>query len=220
MAGYGAAGATTFAERAYRALRDRLIMLAIPPGSPIDDAHLAAELGFGRTPVREALKRLEAERLVISYPRRGTFATDVHISDLTHVCEVREQLEPVAAATAARRATTEDHDRLRALCDELDTLGPAAEAPDAGALMAVDLRVHRAVYAAVHNPYLENTLQWYDNLATRIWCLFLDRLPDLAGHVDEHRPLLQAVISGDADGAARMSAEHVAHFEKAIRAIA
>lgn len=211
---------TTFAERAYQILRDRLIMLAIPPGSPIDDGRLAAELGFGRTPVREALKRLEAERLVISYPRRGTFATDVHISDLRHVSEVRMQLEPMGVAIAARRATADDHDQLRALHRELDTVGPAAAATDPTALMTVDLRVHRAVYAAVHNPYLEDTLQWYDNLATRIWCLFLDRLPDLAGHVDEHRPLLQAVIAGDAEAAARMSAEHVAHFETAIRAIA
>ena len=72
--------------------------------------------------------------------------------------------------------------------------------------------------AATHNPYLEETLVRYDNLATRIWCLFLDRLPDLAGHVGEHSPLLQAIVAGEPDKAAQLSADHVAHFEQAIRA--
>ena len=65
----------SLADRAYLALRDRLITLQIRPGEPIDDGQIARELEVGRTPVREALKRLEDDRLVIAYPRRGTFAT-------------------------------------------------------------------------------------------------------------------------------------------------
>src|SRR3712207_4812566 len=63
--------ATSLADRAYVAIRDRLIMLDIRPGDPIDDDELSQALGVGRTPVREALKRLEGDRLVVSYPRRG-----------------------------------------------------------------------------------------------------------------------------------------------------
>ena len=74
--------ATSLADKAYVAIRDRLIMLAIRPGDPIDDDALAQDLGVGRTPVREALKRLEVDRLVVSYSRRGTFATGMDISDL------------------------------------------------------------------------------------------------------------------------------------------
>src|SRR4051794_41915764 len=66
---------TSLADRAYVAIRDRLIMLDIRPGDPIDDDELAKELGVGRTPVREALKRLEGDLLVVSYPRRGAFTT-------------------------------------------------------------------------------------------------------------------------------------------------
>src|SRR5689334_23597367 len=72
----------SLADKAYVAIRDRLIMLDIRPGDPIDDDALAQDLGVGRTPVREALKRLEVDRLVVSYPRRGTFATGMDISDL------------------------------------------------------------------------------------------------------------------------------------------
>jgi DNA-binding GntR family transcriptional regulator len=205
----------SLAELAYRDIRDRLVMLAIRPGAPINDDQLAQALGFGRTPVREALKRLEYERLVVAYPRRGTFATEVNITDLTHISEVRQQLEPLAAAHAATRATAADRDTLARLTGELES--PATAQVDGDSLLRLDLRVHRAIYAAAHNPYLEDTLIRYDNLATRIWCLFVDRLPGMAGHVGDHVPLLQAIADADAHKAAELTASHMAGFEQAIR---
>lgn len=202
----------SFAERAYRAIRDQLVMLDIRPGAPINEDQLAQSLGFGRTPVREALKRLQYERLIAAYPRRGTFATDVNITDLVHISEVRRELEPLAAAQAARRATPADRATLTALVRELGGAGR-----DSAELMRLDLKVHRAVYAATHNPYLEDTLVRYDNLATRIWCLFIDRLADMASHVEEHGPLVEAIVAGDADEAARLARGHVEGFEQAIR---
>ena len=85
--------------------------------------------------------------------------------------------------------------------------------------MRVDLGAHRALYAATHNPFLEDTLVHYDNLANRIWCLLLPRLPGMAGHVGEHGPLLEAVVAGDADRAAVIARNHVLHFESEVRAL-
>ncbi|MEU5208373.1 GntR family transcriptional regulator [Streptomyces sp. NPDC020742] len=205
-------GRGTLAEQAYRSLSDRLVMLQICPGEPVNDERLAAELGFGRTPVREALKRLEHERLIVAYPRRGTFATEVQIADLGHISEVRQQLEPLAAALAAQRATEGERAALGRLLAQL------AEVSEGGSdLIRLDMAVHRAIYAATHNPHLEDTLVRYDNLATRIWCLFVDRLPGLAGHVHEHGPLLRAIIDRDAERAAALAAAHVEGFEAAIR---
>ncbi|MFJ9712312.1 GntR family transcriptional regulator [Streptomyces sp. NPDC101234] len=207
-------GAGTLADQAYRAISDRLVTLQIRPGEPINDERIAAELGFGRTPVREALKRLEHERLIVAYPRRGTFATEVQIADLGHISEVRRELEPLAAGLAAQRAGEAD----RAVLDGL--LAHLADASDAGTdLIRLDMTLHRAIYAATRNPYLEDTLIRYDNLATRIWCLFLDRLPGLAGHVHEHGPLLRAIMEGDAEKAAALAEEHVRGFEAAIRSV-
>lgn len=90
----------SLAERAYRALRDRLVMLEIRPGAPVHEEQLAQSLGVGRTPVREALKRLQHERLITTYPRRGTFATEVNITDLAHISEVRLELEPLEIGRA------------------------------------------------------------------------------------------------------------------------
>ncbi|GAB3161840.1 GntR family transcriptional regulator [Myceligenerans halotolerans] len=209
--------AESLADRAYREIRDRLVMLDIPPGSPINEDQLAASLGIGRTPVREALKQLRYERLVVAYPRRGTFATDVNITDLAHVSEVRQHLEPVAAASAARRATAAERASLGELAETLRS--EAVSGMDAADLMRLDLGAHRALYAATHNPYLEDTLMRYDNLANRIWCLFVHRLPGMAGHIGEHGPLLEKVVAGDADGAAELAREHVIHFEKEVRAL-
>lgn len=209
------------AEAAYQAIQDRLIRLDIRPGAPVSEDDLCRRLGLGRTPVREALKRLEHERLVVVYPRRGTFATEINVTDLSYICEIRELLEPAAAASAARRATHADRAGFRALAGELAaelTAGTRrGERPDE--LMTLDMRIHRAVYAAAHNPYLEDTLIRYGNLATRIWCLFLDRLAGMAAHVGEHTRLLAALTDADADGAAEIARRHVVEFDKAVRAV-
>ncbi|GAA4714655.1 GntR family transcriptional regulator [Pseudonocardia yuanmonensis] len=207
----------SLADRAYLAIQDRLIMLDIPPMAPIDDVALIESLGVGRTPVREALKRLEVDRLVVSYPRRGTFATGVDITDLAYISEIRDQLEPLAA----RRATRVAGPAVRA---ELADLAEATEALDVRTLerhelMRWDLRVHRAIYRAAGNPHLEDTLVRYNNLATRIFCLFLDRMAHFDRHVGEHAGLLRAIAGGEADEAERLAREHVEGFEKAIRAI-
>lgn len=204
----------SLAERAYRTLRDRLIMLDIAPGEPINEARQAAELGFGRTPLREALKRLETDHLVVSYPRRGTFATTVDITELAAISEIRQVLEPLAARSAALNP----HPGIRA---ELGQVAAAIESLDSGRdrreLMQYDLEVHRLIYRAAGNHHLEESLIRLDNLATRIWCLVLDRLPSISEHITEHVDLLRAILSGDADRAAGLAAEHIESFEQTVR---
>jgi len=215
----GAAGTPrSLADLAYHQIQDLLVRLAIRPGAPINEEDLCLRLGLGRTPVREALKRLEHERLVVAYPRRGTFATEINVTDLTHIFEVRAVIEPAAAASAARHATPADRAAFQALAAEL-TSTAAELAGQPGELMSLDMRIHRAIYAATHNPYLEDTLVRYGNLATRIWCLFLDRLADMAAHVAEHRELLRALADGDAGQAAEIARRHVVEFDRAIRTV-
>lgn len=207
----------SMAQLAYTNIREKLVMLDISPGEPIDEKWEAARLGVGRTPVREALKRLEADRLVVAYPRRGTFASDVRISDLALIAEVRARLEPFAARCAAERRKPSTAEELGELRDEVE--GEALATRNPRALVELDKRAHTAVYQAAENPFLEETLLRYFHLATRIWCLFLDRLPDLSEHVKEHATLLEAVLDGDADRAERLSRRHIVGFEQAIRSV-
>ena len=199
------------ADKAYTVIRDRLIMLDIAPMTAIDDVALAGSLEIGRTPVREALKRLEIDRLVISYPRRGTFATGVDITDLAYISDIRAHLEPLAARRAAESASAAVLADLTELID--------VHSLDRDALMRWDLHVHRAIYSAAANPHLEDTLIRYDNLATRIFCLFLDRMTHFDQHVGEHSGLLRAIGERRADDAEELAREHVIGFEKAIRAV-
>ncbi|MDR7085108.1 DNA-binding GntR family transcriptional regulator [Arthrobacter ginsengisoli] len=213
----GDGAALSQAESAYRKLRDKLIMLDIRPGEPINDGQLAAELGIGRTPVREAVKRLEVDHLVVSYPRRGTFATIVDITELADVSDIRELLEPLAARRAATNASAGVRAELR---DVARTISGIDSTPrDKRELMRYDLTVHRLIYRAAGNPHLEDTLIRYDNLATRIWCLVLDKLPSVEGHIAEHVGLLEAVADGDADLAGKLALEHVSSFEKSVRRV-
>ena len=215
--------APTLADLAYERLRDRLLVLDIRPGEPLNDDALARELGMGRTPVREAFKRLETDRLVVAYPRRGTFATTVDMTDLGQISEVRRALEPVAAAGAARRADAAARAEMAALARTVAGLrivtGAGTAAQSQRELMRHDVEVHRSIYRHCGNAYLEDILVRHDNLATRIWCLVLDRLPTFAGHVGEHVALLEAIVAGEEDEAARLAGLHVAGFEETVRAV-
>lgn len=204
----------TLANRAYEILRHRLIMLDIGPGDPINEAALSAELEVGRTPIREALKRLERDHLVVSYPRRGTFATNVDLTDLATISEMREALEPIAARRAARSLTPERRQDFTAAISDLRALGSTDEQRT---LMGRDLEVHRLIYSSVDNPHLSETLIRLDDLATRIWCLVIPGIPDLIGHIREHIDLLEAILDGDEESVAARAAEHVREFDKTVR---
>lgn len=216
-AGEESGAPTSLADFAYRAIRRQLVLLDIRPGDPINDVALAAELGVGRTPVREALKRLEIDHLVVSYPRRGTFATVVDVTELGAISDIRSLLEPHAARRAAEHATRELRAEMRQRAEGIRRLALADD--DRNGFLIEDMAVHQLIYRATGNPHLEDVLVRYDNLATRIWCLVIDRLPDLAEHIRGHSVLLEAIADGDAEAAAELTRAHVIHFEDAIRRV-
>lgn len=204
------------ADRAYGELRDRLVTLRIAPGEPIDEDLIGRELQMGRTPVREAIKRLALENLVTVFPRRGTFASEINITDLAHISDVRCHLESHAAYRAAERITDAQRVELTGLLDELQA---SRGTDDLESLMELDARVHRFVYRCAANPFLEETLGRYFNLSLRIWYLVIDRLPHLFARVHEHQEVLVAISAGDADRARDILAAHIATFEQEIRSV-
>jgi len=204
------------ADRAYRELRDRLVTLRIAPGAPIDEDLIGRELEMGRTPVREAIKRLALENLVTVFPRRGTFASEINITDLAHISDVRAELESHAAYRAAERITDAQREELRGLLEELQA---SRGTDDLKSLMELDARVHRFIYRCAANPFLEETLGRYFNLSLRIWYLVIDRLPHLFARVHEHQDVLLAISAGEAERARDILAAHIATFEREIRSV-
>jgi len=206
---------TSLADKAYHEIRGLIVSLELAPGAVIDERELIERLEIGRTPVREALRRLSHEGLVEVYPRRGMFVTGVDVRELARLSEVREVLEPEAARLAAERATDSDRAELNALLAELGSIdgGGGSE------LMDLDERIHRAVYRAAHNDLLEATLEQYYVLALRIWSIALDRAHELEEAVEAHRALLEAIQAGDGDRAADTMRAHVQNFEQAMHRV-
>jgi DNA-binding GntR family transcriptional regulator len=202
-----------FAERAYNELRDRIVTLRLPPGSVLREDALMRELAVGRTPLREAVKRLVLENLVAVQPRRGTFVSPVETADIVHITEVRAELEGYAAELAALRMDDAAHRRAAALRDEIAEL---TRIDDQDGLMRFDERIHRCVWEASGNPYLIGTLERYFTLSMRVWYLVLDRVPGLGHAVHDQADLIDALLERDGPRARAVMSEHVLAFQREI----
>jgi DNA-binding GntR family transcriptional regulator len=203
---------TTLAERAYEEIRARIIDNRLAPGTPLDEEALMTELSIGRTPLREAVKRLESERLITIYSHRGTFVPEVTIRDLREISDARRLLEGYAARRAALSANDAHRERLLACQQELQSL----DAQYASDLMDVDARIHEAIYSAMSNRYIEESLLQYFSLSLRMWNHVLPRLGTMEPHVQEHVSLIQTILNGDAPEAERLAIDHVTHFEDLV----
>jgi len=201
------------AERAYLELRDRIVTLRLPPGAALREDELMRELAIGRTPLREAVKRLSLENLVDVAPRRSTVVTAVDVADIVHITEVRTELEGQAAELAARRMRDAGRATAAALLAELQALG---RGEDTDALMRLDERIHRFTRQSSRNPYLIETLERYFVLSLRIWYVVLDRVPGLAGAVRDQADLMDALLARDRRRARAIMREHVLAFQREI----
>lgn len=210
--------AATRSERAYVKLREQIIATEISPGALLREDELMRQLGVGRTPIREALQRLKIDGFVTIIPWRGTLVTDVNITDLAAIYEVRARLESWAARLAAQRAREEDRLEARQLIDALDAI---TKSEGDQALLELDRRIHGFVYRTSKNEFLTDTLEHYLNLSLRILQVAMRRYPAftprLEDVVQEQHTLLEAIIRGDADAAERIAIEYVSTLEDEIR---
>jgi DNA-binding GntR family transcriptional regulator len=203
------------ADRAYFELRDRIVTLRLAPGTVLREDELMREMEIGRTPLREAVKRLVLENLVAVQPRRGTFVSSVEAADIVNITEVRAELEGYAAALAAQRLDKNHRAAAEGLLREVEELG---ESGDQDWLMRFDERIHRFTWEAAGNPYLLETLERYFTHSLRIWYLVLDRLPGLGHAVHDQTHLLEALLAGDGDRAREIMCDHVLDFERELLA--
>jgi DNA-binding GntR family transcriptional regulator len=139
----------------------------------------------------------------------------VNITDLARITEVRVVLESHAARLAAERIAPADRAGVQELLDVLEAGG----ATDQRELMRLDQRIHRQIYRAARNTFLESTLERYLNLSLRLWYLVVDQEVRLREAVVEHVELLKAVLAGDASRAEDSMRRHVTGFEREIRRV-
>jgi len=202
-------------QRAYELIREKITTLELAPGAPINEQRLAEDLDMGLVPVREALKLLAHDNLVVITPRHGLYVAEVSMSDLERISEMRLSLESLCAGLAAQRATPDDLAVLEALRQEQATISPE----DSRRLFDFDHRFHQAVARAAHNKYLAHTLDQFFGLSQRLWYLALPNLGFLPGAVEKHLDLVDAIKAGDADRAEQIMRAHVQDFYDRVREV-
>jgi DNA-binding GntR family transcriptional regulator len=204
----------TDTQRAYELIKQKIITTEMPPGGVIQEAALMSELSLGRTPIREALKLLEAEHLVTVSPRRGMFVKPINISDLAKLQEIRSVLDLLSVRLAAQRVTPADLAQMRAWVEEARAAGPSG---DMRALMGLDHRFHQVLALSTRNDLLAAETEKLYNLSVRIWYYYLEELcaDDLA--LEALVEVVDALEAGEAGDAEEAMSRHILHFSDSIR---
>lgn len=198
-------------------LRSRIFAHELAPGGWIDEQALAGEYGISRTPLREALKVLAAEGLVVLKPRRGCYVAELSERDIDEVFPVMAMLEGRVAEEATRRATPADLGRLQAIHDELER---HAAANDADRFFETNQRFHAALQEIAGNRYLA---QLIDDARKVIKLTRRDSLRlegRLRQSLAEHRGILEALRGGDPNAAGRRMHDHLLSGRAALARLA
>lgn len=204
---------TTDASKAYDLIKERVIKIQMPPGSVIREAELMKELDLGRTPIREALKRLESENLVIVKPRQGIFVADIPITDLIQIFEVRVELESLCTYLASKRMTSSILARMKDLAETYS----GSEKRDLNCLFEQDRQFHMLLAEAANNRFLSDEIEQYYNLSLRIWYLVLNNVKPEDVDVDAHLKILRAIEGRDHEGARKHMRKHIEQFHRTIK---
>ncbi|WP_372346259.1 GntR family transcriptional regulator [Streptomyces sp. KL116D] len=191
-------------DRAYDTLRRRILEAELQPGERLVERDLAAELDVSRIPLREALRRLEADGLVLLVPHRGALVAPFTPADVRDLFDVRESLESLAARLAAERSDAAGLARLRA---RLDAARAATRDQDRAAIAAANAGFHTDIVELAANPLLTSMMRPLE--ARTHWLFRLTAQRDPARQCAEHEELYAAIAAGDADRAAALALDHV-----------
>lgn len=201
----------------YEMLRDEILTLALPPGRPIDEVHLAERFGMSRTPIREALVRLAGEGLVETLPNRSAIVANIDVLNLYTFYDALTLMYRVTTRLAAQHHRPEDLTAIRA---HQANYVAAVAARDALAMIAINRDFHAAIAEAARNPYYTTlTLRLLDE-GRRILRLYYqsfdDRLP--RQYADEHESIIAAIAARDVDLCDRLARAHADQIVRQIQA--
>ena len=199
----------SLSEQAYLRIRDKIVRLEMAPGDVIREDVLQAELGIGRTPIREALQRLARDQFVTVIPRRGMLVSGIDVMELSMLYETRAILEPYAMRLAAARGKQE---HWEAMADNLQNARRPGVTNDE--LMSIDRKCHEIVWDAAGNRFLTDTLDMMYAQSDRLWHLYIADVADMRHAVEEHTEMYQALAAGDGDKAAALAEAHVRAFDE------
>lgn len=205
----------TLTEKAYADLEELIVTMKIPPGAAVSEASLSAQLGIGRTPIREALQRLAREKLVVIMPQRGIFVSEINVKSQLKLLELRRELERLIARCAARRATDEERQRFQEISDGLEE---AARTNDEVTFMRLDREFNLLSVEAARNEFLSSSMALTHALSRRFWYIHYQKVGDMPLAAKLHANAARAIAKGNEAAAAKASDALLDYLEEFARA--
>ena len=197
----------------FNTLRKAILTGALKPGERLMEVHLANRLGVSRTPIREAIRKLELEGLVIMIPRRGAEVAGITEKSLKDVLEVRRALDALSVELACDRITQEDTNRLLEACAVFER---AVREGDASVIASADVALHDIIVEATGNKRLQ---QLVNNLSEQMYRFRFVYIKEESRHdnlIAEHREIYEAIVSRDKKRAAEAARLHIDNHERSI----
>jgi DNA-binding GntR family transcriptional regulator len=195
-------------DSAYRAIREGILAGSFAQGSHITARQLAEATGLSRTPVREAMRRLDAEGMISLIPNRGAFVASWSDSEIEQIYELRVLLESFGAQVAAERINDEQRARLKALADEMGHL--VEQRPiDVEAIAEVNDKFHKGVLEACGNPRLRDLLGAIIEVPLQLSTFRRYSIEQLRRSAAQHAELVSALMVGDGDWARSVMTAHI-----------
>jgi len=199
-------------ELVFESLREAIILGRLKPGERLMEVQLAEEMGVSRTPVREAIRKLELDGFVVMVPRKGAYVAGITLKDITDVFEVRAALEAMAAGLAAERITDEEMDQLeRSLLqisshvnDDIDTI------------VKGDTTFHNLIYQASRNQRLVQIITHLQEQIQRFRMTSLSQPGRTKFALDEHKKIVEAISDRNVDLAQMLAREHIENAEQSL----
>ena len=194
-------------------LRQSILTGELKPGERLMEIHLAHKLGVSRTPIREAIRKLELEGLVTMVPRRGAEVAQITEKSMGDVLEVRRALDALCAELACDRIT---EDELRALKQSCDNFEQSVKDGDVQRFAQADVALHDIIVRATGNQRL---IQLVNNLSEQMFRYRFEYIKDGAQHqtlIEEHRIIYQSIVGKDRETAAAAAKTHIDNQKKAI----
>lgn len=192
---------------AYKTIKEDVLNLRHPPGAQLGVETLADQMGISRTPVREALLRLQSEGLLRSIPRVGFFVTEITKQDLEELFELRILLESHVAKKAAPHLTDEDLDRLDALINKQSVV--AAKAGDLAKFLEIDIALHDLLLERGGNKRLVGMMETIHDLTFRERALSIRSAHNIRETLQEHQKLVEGLHKRDGELASRLMRDHL-----------
>lgn len=194
-------------------LRQSILTGELKPGERLMEIHLADKLGVSRTPVREAIRRLELEGLVTTFPRRGAEVAQITEKSMSDVLEVRRTLDALCAELACERITQEGLNNLKLACEHFEQ---CVTTGDTKKIAQADVALHDIIVEATGNQRL---IQLVNNLSEQMYRYRFEYIKDRSQHetlIREHRIIYQSIVDKDRDTAADAAKTHIDNQKKAI----